>query len=52
MNREQQFQRYLRLCQRIYERMEAENSWPWKTEDPDSTDPEDLVESEDNENNI
>lgn len=36
--------RYLALCQRIYERMERENSWPWA----DSPKSEDLVESEDN----
>lgn len=46
MEREKQLQRYLRLCQRIYERMEAEGSWPW----PDSTDAEDLVDSEDHAN--
>lgn len=37
---------YLRLCKRVYERMEEDGSWPW----PDSTLSEDLVESEDNNN--
>ena len=41
MNREQHLEQYLRLCQRLYERLEAEGSWPWL----DSTDPDDLVES-------
>jgi hypothetical protein len=42
-------ERYLELCQRIYERMEREGSWPWAEEDipvPDSTLPEDLIDSE------
>ena len=25
---------YLRLCQRIYERMEREGTWPWREELP------------------
>ena len=40
-------EQYLALCQRIYERMEVEGSWPWK-DDADSTLGEDLLESEDN----
>ncbi|WP_284375171.1 hypothetical protein [Amylibacter marinus] len=40
-------EQYLALCQRMYERMEREGSWPW-ADDPDSTLGEDLVESEDN----
>jgi len=42
---------YLALCKRIYERMERDGSWPWKTE-TDSTLSEDLVESDDNPENI
>lgn len=42
MDREQHLERYLRLCQRLYERMEADGTWPWS----DSPDPQDLVESE------
>jgi hypothetical protein len=43
MNKE--LEQYLALCQRIYERMEREGSWPFL--DPkDSTLGEDLVESE------
>lgn len=37
------FEQYLALCQRIYERMEREGSWPW--EDQDSTLDENLVDS-------
>ena len=39
-----ELERYLALCQRIYERMERDNSWPWL----DSTDGGDLVDSESN----
>ena len=44
-----ELERYLRLCQRIYERMEREGSWPWAT---DSTESEDLVDSEGNPNDV
>ncbi len=34
-------ERYLAICQQIYERMERENSWPWKEgEFADNSDPE------------
>ena len=39
---------YIELCQRTFERMERDGSWPWrirKTE-PDSTDREEVVDSE------
>ena len=39
-----ELERYLALCQRIYERMERDGSWPWR----DSTDREDLVDSKNN----
>jgi hypothetical protein len=42
---------HLRLCKRVYLRMEREGSWPWKQE-PDSTLPEDLIESEDNQSHV
>ena len=34
---------YLELCQRLYERMLRDGTWPWR----DSQNSEDLVESED-----
>ncbi len=46
-----ELERYLALCQLVYERMVREGAWPWP-DDPDSTDPEDLVESEDNSNDV
>jgi hypothetical protein len=38
-----ELERYLALCQRIYERMERDGTWPWR----DSTDAEDLIDSKD-----
>lgn len=43
----QHLQRYLAICQAIYERMERDGTWPWK----DSPKSEDLVESGDNPDN-
>ena len=45
---DEQFERYLELCRRIYVRMRRENSWPW----PDSQDSEDMVESKGNPENV
>lgn len=42
-----ELERYLALCERVYQRMIREGTWPWK-DDPDSTDGQDLIESEDN----
>lgn len=36
---------HLRLCQRIYERLKRNGEWPWA----DSTDLENMVDSDDNE---
>jgi hypothetical protein len=38
-----QLEAFFELCQRIYERMEREGTWPWTA---DSTNPEDMVDSE------
>lgn len=46
MNTDEHLQRHLELCRRVFQRMLAEDSWPWK-EEPDSTEPEDMVESDD-----
>lgn len=43
-----ELERYLLLCQRTYERMERENSWPWK----DSTYRERLVQFEHPKKNV
>lgn len=43
-----ELERYLALCQRVYERMIETGKWPWS----DSPDFGDVVESEDNHNDI
>jgi hypothetical protein len=44
-----QLEAFFELCKRIYERMEREGTWPWTT---DSTNPEDMVDSESNQNDV
>lgn len=44
MNEDDQLMEYLAICKAIYERMEAEGTWPWAEDD--STESEDLLESE------
>ena len=48
MTHDPQLERYLELCQRIYERMERDGTWPWKTDIPeaDSTLAGGMVDSE------
>ena len=48
MNDDEKLEQFLDLCQRIYERMKREGSWPWE----DSQDSQDMVESEDNDKEI
>ncbi len=43
-----ELERYLALCQRIFERMERDGSWPWA----DSSNSEDLVESDHNSTDV
>lgn len=43
MDEDQHLEDYLEFCKRVYLRMKREGTWPWA----DSTDAEDLVESED-----
>lgn len=48
-------ERYLELCQRIYERMEHEGSWPWKDDaipHADSTDTESLIDSDSHQQSV
>ena len=51
MNKDDHLQQHLELCKRIYLRMLADGSWPWKDQ-TDSQNPEDLVESEINQDEI
>ena len=45
MNHNDHLERHLELCRRMYLRMLADGTWPWK-EGPDSPNTEDMVESE------
>jgi hypothetical protein len=40
---------FFELCKRMYERMEREGTWPWTA---DSTNPEDMVDSESNQHDV
>lgn len=51
MNQDEHLERHLELCRRIYLRMLADGSWPWK-DGTDSQKSEDLVESKDNNEDI
>lgn len=42
---------HLELCERIFERMQRDGSWPWRNE-LDSQDSDDVVESGNNQNDI
>jgi|GEM_PF-2283257 len=42
-------QEYFEICKRIYEQMEHDGTWPWAS---DSTNPEDMVDSESNNNDV
>lgn len=37
MKSDDRLEQYLELCQRIYERMEREGTWPWKEQLPTNT---------------
>ena len=45
MDKDEHLERHLELCRRMYLRMLADGTWPWK-EGPDSPKNEDMVESE------
>ncbi len=49
-----QLERYLALCKRTYEDMERNGTWPWakQTDNPDSQDSEDMVDSGNNPENL
>ena len=48
MSKQDHLLQHLELCKQIFERMRAENAWPWD----DSQKSEDLVESEDTSDDI
>ena len=45
---DEQLDRYLELCKRVFDQMRAEGSWPWR----DSQNAEDVLDSEDNPNDL
>ena len=44
MDKEEHLQKHLELCKAVYEHLKKTGQWPW----PDSQNPENLLESEDN----
>jgi len=44
MKKDEHLQRHLELCRRMYLRMLADGTWPFQ-DAPDSTEPDDMVES-------
>lgn len=40
---------YFQLCKRIYEQRVREGTWPWAT---DSTNPEDVIDSDSNQSGL
>ena len=51
MNHDERLAIHLELCERIFKRMQRDGSWPWK-QVADSPNPEDLIESRDNQNDL
>jgi hypothetical protein len=49
MNKHEHLEEYLAICQAVYEQMKRDGTWPWAA---DSTNPEDMVDSESNQNNL
>jgi hypothetical protein len=45
MNEQDHLEEFLAICQAVYEQMKRDGSWPWES---DSTNPEDVVDSDDN----
>ena len=51
MDKDYHLHRHLALCRRMYLRMLADGTWPWK-EERESPDLQDVVESKDIENDV
>ena len=49
MNKQDHLEEYLAICQAVYEQMKRDGTWPWAA---DSTNPEDVIDSESNQNNL
>lgn len=42
-------EQYFEICQRVYEQMERDGTWPWESDSPNS---EDLIESKDSSDDL
>lgn len=51
MDKNEHLQRHLELCQRVYDRMKRDGTWPWKN-DADLSSSADMVESEDTKTDV
>ncbi len=49
MIHDEHLEEFLAICQAMFERMQREGSWPWFE---DSTNPEDVLDSNDNPDNV
>jgi hypothetical protein len=49
MTHDQHLEEYLALCKAVFEQMKRDGTWPWTA---DSTNPEDMVDSESNQNEL
>ena len=51
MDKDEHLELHLELCRSVYRRMLAEGTWPW-TQEQDSPNSEDVIESEDIPNDL
>lgn len=49
MNHDQHLEEFLAICQAVFERMRRDGTWLWPE---DSTNPENVIDSESNQNNL
>lgn len=49
MTHDQHLEEYLALCKAVFEQMQRDGTWPWPD---DSTNPEDVIESESIQNDL
>jgi hypothetical protein len=49
MDKQDHLEEYLAICQAVYEQMKRDGTWPWAV---DSTNPEDVIDSDSNPNNL
>ena len=49
MNEPDHLEEYLAICKAVFEQMQRDGTWPWPG---DSTNPEDMVDSESTQNDL